>query len=191
MRLHYGGKYVNSTDLPTRDLPEGSVRFKEPDSVEKLGRLASIISVSIFIIMVLITLVSGFEFKEFFVMSSVIGVVFALVLAPVHELLHAICFRGDVYLFTNVKQGMLFVVGIESMSKFRFVFMSLLPNIILGLIPYILFLFNKNLVFLGVMGLVGIPAGAGDYLNVWNAVRQMPKGAKTFISGINSYWYMG
>lgn len=47
-----------------------------------------------------------------------------------HELLHAVCFKEDVYLYTNWKQGMLFVVGPESMSKSRFIFMSLLPNIV-------------------------------------------------------------
>ena len=36
-----------------------------------------------------------------------------LILFP-HELLHAVCFKNDVYLYTNFKQGMLFVVGTES-----------------------------------------------------------------------------
>lgn len=47
-----------------------------------------------------------------------------------HELLHALCFKKDVYLYTNLKQGMLFVIGTETMSKGRFIFMSMLPNII-------------------------------------------------------------
>lgn len=36
-----------------------------------------------------------------------------------HELLHAICFREDVYLYTNLAQGMLFVIGPETMTRRR------------------------------------------------------------------------
>lgn len=65
------------------------------------------------------------------------------------------------------------------MSKFRFVFLCLFPNIILGLIPYVLFFVFPNIVFLGAFGLSCIGAGFGDYLNIYNAIKQMPKGAKT------------
>ena len=41
----------------------------------------------------------------------------------VHEFLHAICFKEDVYMYRNLKQGTMFVVGPENMSKFRFCFM--------------------------------------------------------------------
>ena len=41
----------------------------------------------------------------------------------------------------------------------------------------------------GVMGIMAISMGTGDYLNIWNALCQMPKGTKTFLSGMNSYWY--
>lgn len=40
----------------------------------------------------------------------------------------------------NLSQGLVFVVGTEDMSKFRFIWMCLCPNIFLGLIPYIIFL---------------------------------------------------
>jgi predicted DNA-binding protein (MmcQ/YjbR family)/GNAT superfamily N-acetyltransferase len=48
-----------------------------------------------------------------------LGSIFALLCAFPHELLHAICFKEDVYLYTNLKHGMLFVVGPETMSKRR------------------------------------------------------------------------
>ena len=84
----------------------------------------------------------------------------------------------------------MFVHGIEDMSKARFVFMSLLPNIIFGCIPYAAWLVNHDLVWLGVMGAACLGMGAGDYINVFNALTQMPKGAKTFMSGTHSYWYL-
>ena len=35
-----------------------------------------------------------------------------------------------------------------------------------------------------------ISFGGGDYMNVWNALRQMPRGSIQQISGFHSYWYM-
>lgn len=107
-----------------------------------------------------------------------------------HELLHAVCFKEDVYLYTNWKQGMLFVVGPESMSKSRFIFMSLLPNIVFGFVPYIIGMIFPQLTFLLAFGTVSIGMGAGDYYNVFNAATQMPKGAKTYLYKFNSFWYM-
>ena len=95
-----------------------------------------------------------------------------------------------VYMYTNLKQGMLFVVGQENMSKTRFCLMSLLPNIIFGFIPFIIYMINPTLEILGELGAFSIAAGVGDYLNVFNALTQMPKGAKTYLSGMHSYWYL-
>ena len=107
-----------------------------------------------------------------------------------HELLHGLCFREDVYLYTNWKQGMLFVVGPEDMSKGRFVFMSLLPNLVFGVIPYLVGLLFPHLTFLVVMGVLCTGMGAGDYYNVFNALTQMPRGARTYLYGFHSYWYL-
>ena len=106
-----------------------------------------------------------------------------------HELIHAVCFRGEVELWTNFKMGMLFVVGTEDMTKARFVVMSLLPNLLFGLLPYVLFLLRPQWVLLGVFGAISIPMGIGDYYNVYNCLTQVPKGGLVYLSGMHSYWY--
>ena len=63
----------------------------------------------------------------------------------------------------------MFVVGTEDMSKGRFIFMCLCPNLILGIIPYILFLIFPQFVGLGLFGIICIGMGFGDYLNIYNA----------------------
>ena len=107
-----------------------------------------------------------------------------------HELLHALCFKEDVYLYTNFKQGLLFVVGCETMSKHRFIFMSLLPNIVFGFLPYVISFLGIQYLTLAVLGVIAIGMGAGDYYNVFNALIQMPKGARTYLYQMNSYWYI-
>lgn len=189
MILHYGGKYTDDSVLPKRNLPVGSVKFREPESMEELGKKAAAISVPIFILLAATPLLLGTNFKEFLSVSGLLGVILSLVFAPIHEILHAVCFKEDVYLFTDLKRGMLFVIGTESMTRGRFIFMSILPNLILGFLPYLFFLYHKEAVVPGAMGIMAVPMGTGDYLNIWNALCQMPKGTKTFLSGMNSYWY--
>ena len=75
------------------------------------------------------------------------------------------------------------------LSKARFVIMSMLPNIIFGIIPYVAFWFNHDWLLLGMVGAFCIGAGFGDYINVFNALTQMPNGAKTYLCGFHSYWY--
>ena len=85
---------------------------------------------------------------------------------------------------------MVFVLGLEPMTKKRFIFMSLLPNLVFGFIPYFLALTIPQLSFLGVFGALCIGMGAGDYYNVFNALTQMPKGSYAYMHKMNTYWYV-
>lgn len=186
MKLIYKGKFSgNPDDLPHGEHKEGAVKFKECDDPKRLGILANGIAFVIMVVfMVLYFLRAGIRNFSFF------GYILAMLSVFPHELLHAVCFRNEVYLYTNWKQGMLFVVGPECMSKARYVFMSLLPNLVFGFVPFLLFWFYPQLSFLGSMGALTIGMGAGDYYNVYNALTQMPKGAKTYLYKFNSYWYI-
>ena len=188
MKLHYMGKYdLNPESIPARPHKPNCVKFKEPEDSKKLSAIASAISTLTLVILAIPVFTQGLMAAiEAFGKGAIIAM---LVLFP-HEMLHAICFKEDVYLFTNLKQFQLFVVGPEDMGKARFIFMSLLPNIVFGLIPYLIFLANPNLVFWGAVGAFNLSAGAGDYLNVFNAIAQMPNGSRTYLHHFNSYWYM-
>ena len=139
---------------------------------------------------VLRIITSGVELGSSLPWQLCIGAVISMAVLFPHELLHAICFKSDVYLYTNWAQGMLFVIGPETMSKSRFIFMSLLPNIIFGFIPFIIGMIFPNLVLLTLVGALCIGSGAGDYYNVFNALTQMPRGARTYMYKFNSFWYM-
>ena len=140
------------------------------------------------VIVVVLNLNEVFSYDFFF--QFLIAFLVSLLLLVPHEFLHAICFRKKVYLYTNLKQLMLFVVGEDHLTKFGFIFMCLLPNIVLGFIPFVIFLFNIDLVFLGFLGAFCISSGMGDYYNVYNTLKQVPKGGKIFVKAFNSYWYL-
>lgn len=182
----YMGKYSgNEEDLPQRQHPEDYVPFNEVQDVKKLSLILNVAAIIIVVILYLLMFIrnKGFLWNN-------LGILLSLVCAIPHEFLHAICFKDTVYMYTNLKQGMLFVVGPEDMTKARFVFMSLLPNIIFGFIPFLIFMIYPDLKILGMMGLFSISMGVGDYYNVFNALTQMPKGAYTYLSGFHSYWYL-
>jgi len=202
MKLTYKGIFKNSTELPKGELPENAVRFDEPDSMDALAVKASLYMIppAIFIAFAMLghILIHGNSFLVIFSpwWTIWVGIILSLPAFVLHEILHAVCFgkNAEVGLYIAPKQGFLFVLSNAPISKPRFIFMSLFPNIILGLIPLIiwiiipmgdvqgsiLFIFSSTLIL----------GGAGDYLNSYNAFKQMPKGSIQQLSGMNSYWFM-
>ena len=198
MRLHNAGKYNgDESSLPQREHPEGYVPFREPEDMKKFARYMNILS--IFILIITLGLfyfrlikwqISNGEGIMLYGNTFILGFVLYLATLIPHEVLHALWFREDVYYHHNLKQGMLFVVGTEDMPKWRFVAMSMCPNIAFGFIPYILFMIWPELTVLGFWGAMAIASGAGDYTNVYNCITQVPKGGITYMSGMHSYWYL-
>ncbi|MDY4489994.1 MAG: DUF3267 domain-containing protein [Candidatus Faecousia sp.] len=191
MKLHYKGKYdLNPESLPHGEHIPGAVPFKEAKDSRQLAIIANAASV---VIMVLLAVPAWFRCREYLFASPfqmMFGAIASMLILFPHEILHALCFKEDVYLYTNWKQGLLFVVGPETMSKGRFIFMSLFPNLVFGIIPYLLGMLLPNLVFAVVLGILATGMGAGDYYNVFNAATQMPRGSRTYLYQFNSYWYI-
>lgn len=191
MKLIYKSEYDGNPDhLPTNGIKEGSVKFKEIDDITKAGVLFNVIAAIIMIILIIILMIRYSFLTIIDSPAFMIGAIGSLVVLFPHELLHALCFKEEVYLYTAWKKGMLFVLGLEPMTKKRFIFMSLLPNLVFGFIPYFLALTIPQLSFLGVFGALCIGMGAGDYYNVFNALTQMPKGSYAYMHKMNTYWYV-
>ena len=191
MILHYGGKYNGDEgSLPHKEHHPDAVPFKEFGDVKKMSLIANIGCTLTMLVLTIPFLILGMKHIPDNVIWMVVGGVFGgLSLLP-HELLHAICYRKDVYLYHDFAHGLMFVVGTEDMSKSRFILMCLCPNIVLGLIPYTIFLLFPHLVGFGLFGIVCIGMGFGDWINIYNAIKQMPKNAKTYLCGMHSYWFL-
>ena len=199
MKLHYMKKYnLDPDSLPHGEHMPGAVRFKEAESTKEMAVIANVSALVIMVILAIPAIMrclSFFsddlgEYMSDYAVELWVGSLLSLAILFPHEILHAICFKEDVYLYTNFRQGMLFVVGPETMSKGRFVFMSLLPNLVFGIIPYTLGMIFPQYGWLLGLGILATGMGAGDYYNIFNALTQMPKGARTYLYKFNSYWYM-
>ena len=108
---------------------------------------------------------------------------------PVHELLHAIAMpcksKKYIYFFS---QGML-ATTTDIISRRRYIFMSMLPNIVLGIIPIILYFVAVNAnckISPGILcfGVLGI----GDYWNVLKALNVTSGKCQLFNSGVNTFY---
>ncbi|MDO5018151.1 MAG: DUF3267 domain-containing protein [Lagierella massiliensis] len=186
MKLHFRGKFDgDNSKLPTREHEDNYVEFNEPDNLEKFSIAINIMAILLTGLGLLFFTIHTGSIKNFNTSGAILAI---LTLFP-HELLHAICFKEDVYLFTNLSKGMLFVTGTENISKKRAIFMNLLPNIVFGFVPFLIFLMNREMYLLGSMAVFTIGMGAGDYYNVFNIIVQMPKNSYTYIIGTSSYWF--
>ena len=189
MKLHYMGRFSGDpSTLPHGEHKPGAVPFKEPQDPKKLAMVANGIALALLVVLLAAAALRGGAHYSF--VQFLLGWLLGMAILFPHELLHAVCFQEDVYLYTNWRQGMLFVVGPEDMSRARFVFMSLLPNLVFGLVPYLVGMAFPRLFFLLIWGAIALSMGAGDYYNVFNALTQMPKGARTYLYQFNSWWYM-
>lgn len=188
MKLQYKGKYdLDPASLPAKPHQPGAVAFKEAEDSRELGRIANRLALALFIPAVLLLYL---RYGSRIFGALLWGSILSFLCVVPHELLHALCFKEDVYLYTDFKHGMVFVVGPETMSKARFIWMSLLPNLVFGFIPYLLALLLLPSPVLGAFGACSLIMGAGDYYNIYHAATQMPRGARTYLHGFNSFWYM-
>ncbi len=197
MKLTFKKEYSgDESTLPQRTVP-GAVQFREPSDIKKLSAIANAIALVVTLLLLIPVWKLQGGLRGFFgnVIEAgsflpLLGFLAAsLLVLPAHEFLHAVCFRGDVEFYTALKKGLLFVIGTEDMTVARFVFMSLLPNLVFGFLPYLAFLLGLRSFWLGLFSAICIGAGGGDYINIFNALTQVPRGGLVFMSGMHSYWY--
>lgn len=198
MKIVWKGKYKNVEQLKIGEIPDNAVKFKEPNSPLLLNLVSSI-----FIIPVLVIIGIAISIKFYlqqnlnlFNFFNYIGILLAYLMIVPHELLHSIAFpkNAEVQLWFSPKSLMAFVFTTYPVSKKRFVYISLLPNIIFGIIPLILWIvipvgFNEISGIMFSFSFISLLCGVGDYLNVFNTIIQMPKDSVTQLYGFNSYWY--
>ena len=192
MKLIYKGKYNGVVEeFESSKNIKNAVKYKEADTLEEMAKIITIpANILQFVLLVITFFIVGFDNLDKSILMMIIAFGLSLLTMIPHELLHGLCYKKDVYLYTNLKQLMLFIVGEDHLSKWKFIFMCMLPNIVFGFIPFVIFLIKSKLIILGFLGAMCISYGMGDYYNVWNTIRQVPRNGLVFAKGHNSYWYI-
>ncbi|MBR7082032.1 MAG: DUF3267 domain-containing protein [Oscillospiraceae bacterium] len=202
--------------LPESDLPDNAVKFREPNSVFALNMWALLFSIPAILIVVgfaflkrriypeqislFYKLIISSEFYNLPVSAllnalynCIISLLLFLLCIVPHELLHAIAFHRDADVDIYFTSSVALCYSHDVISKRRFIGLSLLPSFVLGILPLIVWLFippSSNaadiVYFTAALNFI---AGAGDFMNVFNAMTQMPRGTYQQLSGFNSYWF--
>ncbi|MBR2675171.1 MAG: DUF3267 domain-containing protein [Mogibacterium sp.] len=185
MKFHYKGRYSgNPEDIPHGRIKANSNRVEDYTDYKKFMVIMNFAAIGtmtvLFAVFCFISGVSSFSISSCYI---------SCVLLIFHEMLHAVCFKEDVYLFTNFSNMSLFVVGTEDMSKRRTLVMTLLPNIVFGFLPFCVYLINNELLLCGSLGVLNIGMGAGDYYMAYKVLRKVPNDAKIYMHKMDTYWY--
>jgi hypothetical protein len=199
VKLTYKGKYTNEDQLPKGILPSNAVKFREPGTPLKVNLVAILFMLPALLLIYLFVLASSLLHSGYSIPGSsylLPGMALAVLAIYPHELLHAVCFgkNAEVELYIIPRLFMAFVYSTQPVSKARFIVISLFPSLVLGWLPLAIWtVLPPEAIYSNILywfSYFSILFGAGDYLNVYNAIRQMPKGSIHQLSGFHSYWYM-
>lgn len=200
MKLVWRGKFSNNAELGlSSTLPDHAIKFKEPATLGKFLMQALVFILPALALVLALSMLKTSIYGAHSVVigkESLIGMLLATLALVPHELMHAALYPANapVEVWYSPKHMAAFVYCLAPVSKSRFMLLGMLPNIILGLIPMVAWVFVPlHLVFLSnnlfAFALLNILSGIGDYLNVYNAYRQVPKHGIVQNSGLHSYWY--
>lgn len=196
MKFVVKGKFKSLDDLPNAELPANAKCYEEPDDLDeitmqamKYGFMALGIAIAAYL-----GKYFGAGFDNIHILPLILGIPASYLMIIPHEILHGICYpRGAIVeIWSAIDHGMFFVTSGYPISKARFIWMSLFPSILFGLIPLIIVIFMPVSWwedFLFSFAASNLVHGAGDYLNVVNTFKQVPKKAKVANSGIHTYWW--
>ena len=117
MIFHYAGKYNgDESSLPYKEHHPNATPFKEPEDTKKLSLIANGGCILIMGILAIPFLILGIEYiPDNAIWMMIGGICGGLFLLP-HELLHAICYKKDVYMYNDLAHGLMFVVGTEDIA---------------------------------------------------------------------------
>ncbi len=195
--ITWKGKFKGFDQMDKGELPLNAIKFKEPDSFAKLNAVVFMLAIPLMAGLVFAVKIKTNYNLSFSEITNFNGLILALLAIVPHEYLHAIAFpkSADVQIWYSPKSLTAFVYSTTPTTKFQYIYMSLLPNLVFSIIPLLLWFalpyeptgFSHTWLSFAVLSTV---MGLGDYMNIFNATFQMPKGSLTQLSGLNSYWYM-
>lgn len=137
------------------------------------------------------TYAAGMMFSKFWFF---VGAAVSLFFLVVHELIHALCCpRGAIVYFYAVPHGV-YVVPTRPLRKYRYLFVLIMPTIVLGLIPFMVWMCIPNLHTEMSSALFGFALGSlsmsiGDLYNAILAMIKMKSNSMIMTSGTSCYYF--
>lgn len=196
--VRWQGLSADERDVfPIADLPADAVQFTEVHTQAELLSRSATLAVPIAVVcvglLVYLRRRRGLRIRK---PGILLGVVLGLAMTVPHELIHAAFFPSGATVFVGLIQNSFsaYAASTAPMTQAQFVVMSLMPIVVLGVVPFAAFLVTVrdnawHTAALWAFALFGLIGGTPDVLNVATIVAQMPPGTVLQMSGFHAYWY--
>ena len=146
MIFHYAGKYNgDENSLPYKEHHPNAIPFKEPKDMKKYSLIANLGCVLIMIVLVIPFLLMGIKYIPNSKIQMVAGGICGGLSMFPHELLHAVCFKKDVYMYNDLIQSysrhnsLYFILDISTTCWGRLIWNYLHWNGVWRLLKYLQF----------------------------------------------------
>lgn len=177
------------------ELDKNAVKMEIPKSSKEQMVKALPFLIPAIIIMFFSTFIKTYIAKDIVIKgwAIFIGIFIGFILLFVHEFLHAIVYPRKVNKYIGiVKPFSAVALASYPLSRKRFIVMSILPYI-LGIIPLICFLLSAsdNLILNAIlwgMAFLGMASPYPDAYNVYQVIRQVPRGKKVQFYEDDTYY---
>ncbi len=205
LNIVFKGNYVSDDQLIKRDsIPDNAVEFGIiPNLQGEFGR-GLLILMPLFAAMVAATY---FKVKDLdyhltmgldVIVSFVLIIVSVYLLTFVHEIIHALFYPVHAVkeIWKSKEQGAYFVYCEEEILKERFITMCLAPMLILGVIPFAVWMVLPNFIPMPYNIAVSIifwlmtVMAMGDVANAYHVIKEVPKGSNVFNYGLLRSFYV-
>lgn len=179
-------------------LPPNAVQVIEAESQAQLLRQSYFLIVPLIVAFVALIIIG--KKKGWFEPSKkgfIIGAITSFLLQGLHELLHGIAFPTGSTVYIGIIKGNFsgYAASTDPINFFQCVVYYLLPAFVLGIVPLLIFVIDKEKKstfcwFCYGFALIGLVQTAPDWFGLFPILRQVPKNAIIQMSGWHTYWYL-
>lgn len=172
-----------------------------PEDAKKLTSEKNAWAMYLLIIPVLIIAYIGIRLRLLYVAGPMfakwallVGVILSLPFLVVHEFIHAVCCSKTPEIFLYVTPAGICLIPTSPLSKRRYIVMSMMPTVVLGICPFLIWLFAPGLNVQTGSILFGFALGSlsmciGDIYNAIHAIIKMSSKSVLVTSGKDCYYF--
>lgn len=192
MKLLWKGKMTSDNLFVSKDMPDNAKML----SSEKYTWLAYLLVVPILAIayagiVIRRPYVEGVAFNK---IALFVGVGLSLVFLVVHELIHALCCPKGTTVFFYLTSAGISCVPTCSLKKIRYLLIALMPTVVLGIIPFVVWLCfpGLNVIISSILfafSIGSLSMSVGDIYNAILAAVKMNRNSVLVTSKTNIYYY--
>ncbi len=182
--IEWRGRFESEDELTQGSvLPDDAVMFREGETMQDAFRTGFLLMLPIMVVVIGLSLfrigqlAMSFEANAETVVVFICALIALQCLTYIHEFLHALFYprSAEKSIWSYKKQGAYFIYCNTVVSKRRFIVLSIAPMIVLGVIPFVVWLcaaeyisMPYNLAFLFVSWMM-IFGSLGDLANIFHA----------------------